>query len=79
MKKNGMRPIFPFRTFHFELELRLGFLVRRVLAAEPAVLIQVQLVGRVALVLGRRIVFPLALAAGEKDDLTHFRSLSLSE
>jgi hypothetical protein len=41
------------------------------LAAEPAILVQVQLVRRIPLVLGRRVVFPLALAAGEKNDLTH--------
>jgi hypothetical protein len=53
MKHKGVHLIFSFCTFHFELVLRLGFLMDRVLAAEPAILIQIQLVRRVAFVLGR--------------------------
>jgi hypothetical protein len=53
MKNKGIHLIFSFCTFHFELELRLGFLMDRMLAAEPAILIQIQLIRRVPLILGR--------------------------
>ena len=53
MKNKGEHLILSFCIFHFELELRLGFLVDRVLAAESAILIQIQFIGRVPLVLGR--------------------------
>jgi hypothetical protein len=52
MKNKGIHLIFSFCAFHFELELRLGFLMDRMLAAEPAILIQIQLIRRVPLVLG---------------------------
>jgi hypothetical protein len=53
MKNKGVHLILSFCTFHFELELRLGFLMDRMLAAEPAILIQIQLIRRVSLILGR--------------------------
>jgi hypothetical protein len=76
MKNIGVSRISSFCAFHFELKLRLRFLVRRMLAAELAILVQVQLVRRVPLVLHRRIVLPLALAAGEENDLTHCLNLT---
>ena len=77
MKKKEGTFILHFTFLSLNLVLRLGFLVRRMFAAEPAILVQVQLVRRVPLVLGCRIVFPLALTAGEENDLTHFCSLTL--
>ena len=53
----------------------LGFAVRRVLLAEAAVLAEVQLVRRILLVLGRRVVALLALGAGEGHDIAHRLSL----
>src|SRR5207247_1395334 len=47
--------------------------VRRVLAAEAAVLLELELVRRLLPVLQRRIVPALAFAAGEVDDLSHCR------
>jgi hypothetical protein len=53
MKNKGVHLILSFCTFHFELELCLGFLMDRMLAAEPAILIQIQLIRRVPLILRR--------------------------
>src|SRR5436190_13544040 len=49
----------------------LRFLVRRVLAAPPAVLLQLEPVGVRAPVLGGRVVPPLALSTRQSDDLAH--------
>jgi hypothetical protein len=46
-------------------------------AAETAVLLKIQFVRRVSLILGRRIVFALALAASKQYDFPHFRFLPL--
>src|SRR3990172_710593 len=58
--------------------LRLGFFMHGVLSAEPAILLQVELVRRVPLVLGRRIVLALAFAASQQNDFPHFLNASLS-
>src|SRR5438034_5256480 len=56
----------------------LSFLLfmRRVLAAEPAELAQLDTLGRLLLVLGRRVVAPLAVGARERDDVPHTGSSS---
>src|SRR5690349_8961363 len=57
----------------------LPFLVRRRLAAEPAVLVKLQLLGVRLLVLRRRVVLALAFAAREGNVLLHrLGSLSLA-
>jgi hypothetical protein len=51
--------------------------MRRVLATEAAELAHLDSLGRLLLVLRRAVVTPLALGAGEGDDVTHKRSLNL--
>lgn len=43
----------------------------RMLLARPAVLLPLQLLGRILLVLHRRIVFVLALSALKQNDFSH--------
>jgi hypothetical protein len=45
--------------------------VRRVLAAEAAEFGKFEPLGRFLLVLGRAVIPPLALSAGERDDVSH--------
>jgi hypothetical protein len=42
-----------------------------VFTAEPAIFLKVQLVWRISLVLGRRVIFTLAFAAGEENNFSH--------
>jgi hypothetical protein len=49
----------------------LGFLVRRVLTARVAELLELQTTGRGLLVLGRRVVAVLAIGALKGDDFAH--------
>jgi hypothetical protein len=50
--------------------------MRRVLPAEPAELAHFEPLGRLFLVLRRAVVAPLALGAGERDDVPHGAFLS---
>ena len=54
----------------------LGFAVRRMLSAETAVLAEFQLVRRIFLVLGSRVIALLALGASQSYDVPHVRSSS---
>src|SRR5947209_5743646 len=58
--------------------LLLGFLVRRMLAAGVAKLLELETASRGLLVLGRRVVTVLAVRALERDDFAHFVVLLLS-
>ena len=49
----------------------LGFLVRSMDAAKPAVLLELQLLWCVFLVLGGRIISLLALGTGKRDYVSH--------
>jgi hypothetical protein len=53
----------------------LGLFVDRVLAAETAILLELQLVGSILLVLGRRVVALLALGAGKSHYVAHLFTL----
>jgi hypothetical protein len=55
---------------HFPLLL--AFLVWSVGAAEAAEFLELQLLRRVLLVFGGRIISLLALGAGKRDDVSHF-------
>ena len=50
----------------------LRFLMRRVLAAEAAILRELEPLARLLLVLGRAVVAPLALVARQRDDVSHW-------
>lgn len=52
---------------------RLGFsfLMHGVFAAEPTILLEIQLVRSVSFVLGRRIIFTLAFTASQENDFPH--------
>src|SRR5256885_7390703 len=65
-----MPTLLAFGIWHLALTL-FRFLVRRVLPAEAAVLAQFQPLARLLLVLRRAVVAPLALGAGEADDVSH--------
>ena len=49
----------------------LGFLVRRMLTTEPAILVELQLVGSILLIFSGRIIPLLALGARKSDNVTH--------
>jgi hypothetical protein len=49
--------------------------MRYVLPAEPAVLAQLETLGRLLLVLRRAVVPTLAVGARERNDVAHFRIL----
>ena len=49
-----------------------ALLVRRVLPTEPAVLGELEPLGRLLLVLRRAVIAPLALGARERDDVSHW-------
>src|SRR5580704_7748852 len=56
----------------------LAFFVREVLPAHGAKLLQLELLGHRALVLGRRVVGAATVAAGHLDDVTHGESVRLA-
>jgi hypothetical protein len=49
----------------------LGLAMRDVLAAEAAVLAQLEPLGRLLLVLGRAVIAPLTVGARQGDDVSH--------
>jgi hypothetical protein len=51
----------------------------RVLPAEPAVLAHLEPLGGFLLVLGRAVITPLTLEAGERDDVSHKSILAIGE
>jgi len=52
-------------------KLRFCFLMRGMFTTEPAIFFKVQFIRGVSLVFGCRIVFTLAVTAGEKNDFPH--------
>ena len=57
-------------SFQFQVPL-FGFFMRRVLAAETAVLVELDPLRRLLLVLRRGVVTPLTFLASERDDVPH--------
>jgi hypothetical protein len=55
----------------FTIQNLFHLFVGRVLATKPTVLFPLQAIRIVFLVLGRRVISPLAFLAGQVDDLTH--------
>ena len=58
-------------TCYFSHYVLLRLFVRRVLPAEPAVLAQLEALGRLLLVLRRAVVPPLTLGTGKMNDVSH--------
>ena len=65
----GSGPDEPARSLKSEALLR--FLVRRVLPAEPAVLAQLEALGRLLAILRRAVIPSLTFGARERDDVSH--------
>ena len=63
---------------HAAARLLFGFLVQRMLPAEPAVLLDFHSLGMVLLLLGSIVVTLLALGAGQCDFCTHFATSTCS-
>src|SRR3990170_1691898 len=61
----------PYPTVSYEARLSLGLLVHRVLAAKPAIFLQLYLIRSISLVFVRRIIFALAFTAGKQNNFPH--------
>ena len=65
------KPDFEFLASPFQRDPLLAFFVRRVLPAEPAVLVELEPFRALPAILGRAVVATFTFAARERDDFAH--------